>query len=105
MEYFNTTIKTYGKNNCESLRFLRYEDIISRPATDEEAAIVRSRLRDIHSDLAECDEASPEEEQRDWKHESIARAKRTIKEIIRLSTSNSEKMSSCDEKDKYYPPP
>lgn len=92
MEYYDTLVKTYSQNNKESIRFIKYEDALARPTTPLESEELRVARLNYHTEHAEICEPVKNLPPRNYKEESIARAKRVVKDIIRNNYSDNLKM-------------
>lgn len=92
MVYYNTVAKVYKSKSIPSLRFVRFDSLRKKATTDKERTelhITKIRSAVLKAELAEAVGSS---QPRDFKAESIARAKRLIKEIIRNNYSNRLKL-------------
>lgn len=92
MQYFNAIVKKYNHQNNKNLRFIYYQDLHSNCTTETERlnfSIARQARKFQEAETAEAAEGTND---RDYKAEAIARAKKTIKEIIRHNYNNNLKL-------------
>lgn len=88
MQYYNTLVKIYNPEKSKSLRFIRFNDLKYRATNQKD----KDNLKLFHSrrivNEIENAEVLKDTEKRDYKQETISRAKRVVKEIIRNNFSD-----------------
>ncbi len=89
---YNTLIKTYQSQESKSLRLIRFDELKEREDSAGSLPCISSPSSETLITHSEVAESFPEGEERDFKNEAIARAKRMCKEIIRNNYSKRLKM-------------
>lgn len=87
MQYYNTLVKIYHPEINKSIRFIRFDALRKKAITLEEKELLYMFRVNKACREAEAGEAIQSNEERDYKAESLSRAKRTVKEIIRQNFS------------------
>lgn len=92
MQYYNTLVKIYNPTINKSMRIIRFEGLRRKAITlAEKVDAYNFRLQNAIR-AAECGETIKKDKDRDYKKDSISRAKRKVKEIIRNNYSERLKM-------------
>lgn len=86
--YYNTLLKSYTPKRNQSIRIVRYDDLVRRVDVGSFSPNSISKIISSHIDVAEQAEAINPDHVRNYRDEAISRALRTCKELIRINYSS-----------------